>query len=163
MHNNKLFHTAIHEAAHAIASINFGRRFSTVTIQPHEDYNGVITYKEPNGILISKIDLGGDPVELEKEVKEFIVVTYAGYVAERLLGVENSEGARSDFETIIDIALAYCGDGDTASNFIEQCRIECETFLKSHWLRVQIVAEVLLECKTMTEEQVQSCLAKLDR
>src|SRR5690349_12496639 len=109
MHEDIRF-TAIHEAGHALAGIVYKWRFEYTSIVPAEDYLRVVQYKMDLTELIENVQGFSDTLEVQNVqtlVKTRNIVGLAGYVSELKFGRENSESARHDFDSVIDISLSY--------------------------------------------------------
>lgn len=124
MSKDPLYQTAIHEAGQATASFVKGKRFKDVNIRAKDDYLGRVRYWTSKKVLLENIQGIGDgrllnQATVDKQVRSAIIISYAGYVADLKIGVDNPHGAASDFETITDIGL--CHAGSNADEFLAQC------------------------------------------
>lgn len=162
--NNKQYFTAIHEAGHAVISVILGQRFNFVTIEPSDDANGHIQYCHTNldlqKLLPEYYQEDIDEELINTKVRNHISITLAGYLCELQLGVQNSEGAVSDFNSVIDLAFRHKGDGDLATEFVSRCEEFTIALIQQNWHFILNVVELLLREKTLAEEKVLKVCSK---
>lgn len=161
----QLVATAYHEAGHAFLSYVVGKGFQKVTIIPNEDYLGAITNLCDRDFLQSIIKDESDflvpSTIIDNRVKNELLILYAGYLAEKEYGVDNKEGASSDLEMIRDFISNYCNDEDESNALITHCIETTTTILKENWFQVRVLANALIENKTMKFSEVDRLFKSL--
>lgn len=161
--------TAYHEAGHAVMALLLKKRFSMATIEPGEDFLGMVAYSglqawESRTELLeygSFDDLGArDRSFLERD----IMVSLAGPVAEAIyLGAADVAvhlGGRGDYQKILDLVTRFMAP-DEAQPYVKWLEERAKTRLENpiSWRGVTAVAECLLEEKTLTRNRVKSAVA----
>lgn len=155
---SQLIGTAIHEAGHTIMAIKFKKDFEYVTIIPKEDALGYILFKEGVNIVAEDSEELFNIQEIESAVRKENTIKLGGYLAEKKLGIDNTIGAKSDFENCVTLALDHLGDGDYSTLFIDECLLETEKLINEYWDSIKIIAQKLIEHKTLNQVQVLSFL-----
>jgi ATP-dependent Zn protease len=158
----QLIETAIHEAGHAIMAIKFKKEFEYVTIIAGDDSLGIIRFTQ-NGFRITKLlDGTSDEIleynEIDKIIRDEIIITLSGYTAELKFGVDNKIGAEEDLSSCFDLALSHLGDGDSASILLDECLEQSKNYVDEYWIAIQIIADKLIEHKKIDRKQVFSFL-----
>ena len=158
----QLIETAIHEAGHVIMSLNFKKEFEYVTIIPKEDSLGHVKYVYDASYILKLLDGTTEEIlelhEVDKKVREEIIIKLSGYTSELKFGVDNKIGAEEDFSSCFDLALSHSGDGDSASILLDECLEQSKKHVDEYWRAIQTIAEKLIEHKKIGQKQVYSFL-----
>lgn len=158
----QLIETAIHEAGHTIMALKFNKDFDYVTIISKEDSLGHIKYVENVSNLLKLLDGTSEEIlefhEINKMVQQEIIIKLSGYNAELKFGVENKIGAKEDLDSSFEIALSHEGDGESASRFLDECLELSKKYVDDYWESILILAQKLIEHKTLNQIQVRSFL-----
>lgn len=161
----QLVATAYHEAGHAFLSYVLGKGFQKVTIIPNEDYLGSVTNLCDRDFLESILEGVSDffvpSAIIDYRVKNELMILYAGYLAEKEYGVDNAEGASSDLEMIKDFIFHYCNDESESAALINFCLETTTTILEENWFQVSVLANALIENKTMSFSEVDALYKSL--
>lgn len=162
--------TAYHEAGHVVIAHFVKLKVKGVTIVPSDDYNGLATYSRqfdsdhelldlffndqlPDDITIDEFDENITRI-ITQELKSGL----GGYVAEKLYGIDNTDGAYSDFQEVIGNALKFKSSGEEATEYIDKLLIEVEFLLKEKWNYVEAIAAALLEKTELNQEELLEML-----
>jgi len=145
--------TAIHEAAHAIASIRKGRTFVSITVGPTEEDLGCVRYRRT-----SRHRVGPDAdmtLAAERAIEDSAVSSLAGGIAERRTarsnGVRSGRGTATADEATARETLSWLNENDrqTAAH-LRLCRVRAEDLVQRWWPQILALAEVLLAERTMS-------------
>ena len=177
------YQTALHEAAHAVVSLKFNVRFKDVNIRHRLDYAGRMRGWKPavslldylqgfavtndrnvwdalkNGKKIKQIRQWSDTT-LDRKVHQQICISYAGYIAQLQMGVDDKECARFDFDTIISLGETHVGMGEKLDNFLESCFEQTKTIVDNSWQQITTVADELISKKTLSGKEVIDLLER---
>lgn len=163
----ELLATAYHEAGHAFLSYVLGNGFKEVTIVPSKENLGSITNICDREFLVSIMIGESDYIlpdfVINQRVKNELMILYAGYLAEKEYGVDNEVGASSDLEMITEFITHYCDDENESENLIQFCLAETTSILRDNWFQVKVLANELIEKKTMTFLEVDELFKGLKR
>lgn len=161
----QLVATAYHEAGHAFLSYVLGKGFQRVTVIPDQDYLGAVTnmcdYDFLANLMMATTNFIVPDSVIDNRVKNELMVLYAGYLAEKEYGVDNKDGASSDLEMIREFIFNYCNDEDESTALITLCLETTTTILKDNWFQIRVLANVLIEKKTMTFSDVDELFKSL--
>ena len=142
--------TAYHEAGHAVACYIFNHEIKKVSIIPEEGCKGKLDSNKLPKDLIERI-LWREPLSPEEEtlLREKTIISLAGPASECLFtGEYNWRGSMSDRSK----ANAFAAPLDlTGKDFDEQAK----ELIDSNWRKVEAIAQTLLECQTLTSQEVQ--------
>jgi hypothetical protein len=152
----QLERTAYHEAGHVMAHFRLHVVFRYVTIIPAEGFLGCVrTY--PHGRKFREHIENGDYTLRERDrLENDIVIYFAGNEAEKkYCGRYNHQGATSDRHNSIDLAGYIAGEGEALEAYLRWLRLRARDLIANslNWKAVQMVAEALLERKTLTHEE----------
>jgi ATP-dependent Zn protease len=155
---DKLIATAYHEAGHAIIGLYFGLQFEYVTIVECDEYLGRVMFSFDVSRFMKILDGTLDEIleneEIEKIVEEYLIMSLSGYTTELKFGIDNSEGASTDFDSCKDISLRHCGDGESATEFLDICFSKSKYLVNENWDKIITLAHKLLEKNTLLEREV---------
>jgi hypothetical protein len=163
--------TAFHEAGHIVIAHFVNLRVKSVTILPSDDYHGLATSSRQFDHDTELLDLfcEDQPPEymcidefdenITRIIAQELKTALGGYVAEKLYGIENTSGAYSDFQSVIDRSFKYKGSGEEATEFVDQLLVEVELLLKEKWIYVQAIAAALLEQKELSQKDLMEVLS----
>ena len=70
---------------------------------------------------------------INRIIHQDLLYGLAGYVAEKIYGVDDIIGASSDFKEVVDFALPHYGSAEDASSEIDKRLVEVEEILKQNW------------------------------
>lgn len=154
--DNELLATAYHEAGHAVIAYIHGRRFKRVSIEPNEDFNGVVEYYD--GRIICEILEGSHcniwllehPDEAKRIVERSILSALAGHISQDI-GVPGSvepDQWEADREYFSEALLSYWGNKgwDIAEVIVRQ-------ELNDNWHLVERLVQMLIEKKTLSGKE----------
>lgn len=159
MKQEQLYQIAIHEAGHAVIAVVLGQKFRNVSIKAKDDYLGRVKYWTSKKNLIDTIQGLSDSYPflknetIDKRVRKALQISYAGYIAEQKTGVDNQEGATTDFAFITDTALSHAGEGE-ADKLCGECLQATKQLVDKNWNHIEAVAQQLLEKKTISGKDV---------
>ena len=150
----KLQATAYHEAGHAVVSLELGRGFKSVSIEPDDNSLGRIQ----NTVLPEWFspDLNLDDRH-KKWIEREVLIFLAGIAAEhRFAGQNNWKGSGSDFHSAINLASCMF-EGSVLEKYVA-FMLERTRAMISHprvWVQIQAVAEALLEHRVLSKKRVR--------
>jgi ATP-dependent Zn protease len=158
---NNLRRTAFHEAGHVVMMLAQNVRFHHVTIEPGEDYLGVVVHrlsKRLSGVIETR-----DLLKATRAVEPLIRIDYAGGVA---MGIHCGRrgrwrGAEGDFHNAGAWLLQIYGeDGPELQAHQRHLLLQTEAVLDSPGCRWQTetIAAALLERRTLTRDEVTAVL-----
>jgi hypothetical protein len=176
---------AIHQAGHAVVGEVCGLECRSLTIIPNEDDGalGHVTHPDVSGIFLEQMEVQmyrhGDPewAAIKDWVDSNTKCSLAGALAQqRVTGNYDWDGAGRDIQNIADKLLKVYGDEgpDYApdlcpffddgipdwSKIVRRARelwdLDVEAILTDHWDWVETVAELALEHRTLTGDQVRA-------
>lgn len=163
----QLIETAYHEAGHAFLSFVLGKGFQKVTIVPSEDYLGAVTdicdQQFLGSIMMGESDFILPDLITDHRVKNELMVLYAGYLAEKEYGVDDKDGAYSDLEMVKEFITHYCDDEEESENLIKFCLEVTTSILKDNWFQVSVLANALIDKKTLTFSEVDELFKNLGK
>ena len=146
---------AYHEAAHAVAYFEMGRRIRKVTIVPSGDYQGCCFGYSSK---IPRLDTTEITPRLRERVEWEIILYFVGSLAEkRFLGKHPTGWTKiSDTHVAIDLALYLTGSEKELNAYLNWLYVRAEGFVYTcdwRWNAIQAIAQALLEKKTLTGEE----------
>lgn len=153
--------TAIHEAGHVVMLMEHEFPFDHVTIDPTDDYLGVVTHKLSVD-LRTTLECGG-LLEVSTAAEKLVRVSLAGAIA---VGIHYGRrgrwrGAEGDFHNIASYMLAAHGqDGPHLQTHMRHLKFQTEDLLARPGPRWQtkVIAAALLKHRTLSEEEVNKAL-----
>jgi len=162
----KLDSTAYHEAGHAVVAVVQGLTNISVTIKPGEDSLGECIHPGVFGY-----EYGGKR-ERKRIVREYIIVSYAGFQAEinfnreaeqwRSQGDENNAlNLSREFSSVLPKQISSVGD-EAHMKFLGKLQREARKLVRQHWRSVSAVARELLKTKTLSGDQIKEILRPLN-
>jgi hypothetical protein len=99
---NRLKAVAYHEAGHAVAALEFGHRFASVSITPTRESLGCVQFKPPPSWFMPNGEIDDDHCMF---IDQEVLISLAGDAAWlRFKGRRNRIGSRSDNCSALDIA-----------------------------------------------------------
>jgi len=150
--------TAIHEAAHVVASIRKGRSFISVTIEPTEDSRGCVRYRRtPHGVFGE--DESFSPARA-RAIEDSVVASLAGGIGERLAASqEGGRVRRASFQADREhgewlLTRLNGGSVRQARAHLQLCEVRAEELVSTNWPAILALADVLLSERTMSYERV---------
>jgi len=154
----QLIETAIHEAGHVIMAIKYNKEFEYVTIIPKDDSLGHVKFIKDASYIINLLAGTSEEIlefyDIDKMIREEIVITLSGYNAELKFGVDNKVGAEDDMSSCFDLALSHEGNGESASILLEECLEQSKKHIDENWTSIKLISEKLIEHKTLNQNQV---------
>ena len=142
--------TAYHEAGHAVVAYVLGYKPQSVTIVPTVDAAGHILQANPLYGFQHDVD-GSDEGRLR--VESFMTICFAGPITQKHYNPRSWRRTHGqwDYEKITELGLRVCGSSEQAAAFIRWREIVARDMVKTHWLRIQLVAGQLLERERSAE------------
>jgi len=140
--------TSIHESAHVVFAVLGGRRVKWVTIKPKK----VILLDGTRAISLGRWDISDKwhaSTLTEERKKQHVQTTMAGPVAEAMITGEKNGG--QDY----GIAVACC---DEWGLNIDDMVMDTAWLVDERWEQITRMAELLVEEKTLDENQIQQCI-----
>jgi ATP-dependent Zn protease len=161
MKKSEEYYIAIHEAGHAVAAYILKKDFEYVTISPKDDSNGHILYYLNDWEKLKALIEGTSfEIKTQEEIRNLveneIIITYSGYTSELKYGVDDKEGASSDFDKIKDIALFFIED--ITDTLCDDCYIKSQKLVEENWTSITNLATILMERKTLEYKEIDSIL-----
>jgi hypothetical protein len=97
--------TAYHEAGHAVIAWQYGIYLGRATIEPNEDYQGVVVGNLTAGIV--KLDLGAIPPRVQRRIENYAILSLAGEAAQRRFNPRSvrKHHGHSDRQNVITLRL----------------------------------------------------------
>lgn len=159
---SRLRGTAVHEAAHAVAAIEFQLGFHYVTVAPDDDSLGHIRWTSALSRMLYRFsDDAREWPSARDEVRlgYYLSACLAGNEAEkRLKGRYDHVGARGDHKSVVDATSRYCGSLRQEEAFIEWRRQAAADLVELRWTEIVRVADALLERGRLSRQQVESVM-----
>lgn len=155
--------TAYHEAGHVVAKFVFRLHFTEVSILPGEGDLGHVTITNVMGYDTT------DGRVRRRLAREIIISCYAGAEAELTYSPKAKDGGSADRQKVFELSREYGvfpRNNDYVGSqyhmeYLEKLRREARKLVKKHWPAVQIVAEELLKCEKLDQEQINTLRQKL--
>ena len=141
----RLERTAYHEAGHAVAENHYAGKIKTVSIIPKDDTLGRMRAKNP--FAGKPLDTVRITPHLEKKIRDQIVVSLAGGVAEFLFaGRKCHVGASGDYHNAVDLAERLHGFNTAVTEkYLDYLYAVAKNLMESRWKAVQALATALME------------------
>jgi len=145
--------TVYHEAGHAVAASVQGLPTNKVTIRETQDFWGQVTH--PSVLMLET----SGKRDQNQVVRQYVIMLYAGFEAERCFNPDADEAlSGGDFDQAWNLprefrlpirGCSYIGD-EVYERYLERLRKQARSLVRKHWGLIRILAQELLERKTMT-------------
>ena len=148
--------TAHHEAGHAVAASMLALRVQRASIEPAEDYLGIVSHPRWPKHLTDALQFGRPTLSQIARLEAHVIVLLAGGIAERQYrGRSNRVGAADDLHKAVDIVMALSGNAKESSAYLTLLHCRAESLVQVHWGAIEAVAQALLSTKTLTGAEVE--------
>lgn len=151
--------TAYHEAGHAVMACLQGERFQYATIEPVDDALGAVAYTSSYAERYEHAEMSEDEEsDLDTVARQLVLCAVAGITAEEIrFGHYYEEGATDDYGKIVDVLIRHCGEQAAIEDYFAATRTQAHDLLRLpvNWAKVERVAGLLLEKKTVYEGEIQ--------
>jgi len=156
--NNPLRLTAYHEAGHAVMATLCGQRITEVEIVGDEDHTGSVQslrFADEHGP-------NNEPGIPSAPTERRLLCVAAGMVAENLVsGRGQWDESCEDLDTAVHLAMKVVGDCERVIPYLEIVREHTDDLLHRNWRAVEALADVLMERRCVTGEEVRRLLEPL--
>ena len=150
--------TAYHEAGHAVMAQLCGQQITEVEIVGDEDHAGSVQslrFSDERGS-------DHDPAIPTAPIERRLLCTAAGMVAEAIVsGRPGWDEGCEDLDAAVRLAMQVVDDCERVLPYLETVREHTESLLRSNWTAVETLAEILVQRRRMTGEEVRRLLAPL--
>jgi ATP-dependent Zn protease len=155
----RLRRVAYHEAGHVAVALRERISIRDVTIIPGEGYLGLARNHHPPSFL--RAAEFGDLSS--RHVESFALVCLAGGAAEkRFYGRYDHIGAATDYEAAADMLSRHAGSAEEVSAWLKLQGVRARQVVELEWETIELIAQALLERKTLTAFAVRTLLKKRD-
>ena len=155
--------TVYHEAGHAVAASVQGLPTNKVTIRETQDFWGQVTH--PSVLMLET----SGKRDQNQVVRQYVIMLYAGFEAERCFNPDADEALfGGDFDQAWNLprefrlpirGCSYIGD-EVYQGYLERLRKQARSLVRKHWGLIRILAQELLERKTMTGKEVEDLITR---
>ena len=150
--------TAYHEAGHAVMAQLCGQQITEVEIIGDDDHAGSVRSLR----FLEEEPSEHDPAIPTAPVERRLLCIVAGMVAESLAGgrTDWDEGFE-DLDTAVRLAMQVVGDCERVLPYLEVAREHAERLLRANWVAVERLADVLVDKRRLSGEEVRKLLGPL--
>jgi ATP-dependent Zn protease len=149
-----------HEAGHVAVALRERIAIRDVTIVPGEGYLGLARNRHAPSFF--KAAEHGTLSSARAE--SFVLVCLAGAAAEkRFCGRYDHVGAGADYDVAIDMLTRHAGSIEEVSVWLKLQAVRVRQVVDIEWETIELIAEALLEWKTLTAFAVRSLLRKREK
>lgn len=150
--------TAYHEAGHAVMAQLCGQQITEVEIIGDDDHSGSVRSLR----FLEEEPSEHDPAIPTAPVERRLLCIVAGMVAESLAGgrTDWDEGFE-DLDTAVRLAMQVVGDCERVLPYLEVAREHAERLLRANWVAVERLADVLVDERRLSGEEVRKLLRPL--
>ncbi len=146
---------AYHEAGHAVMYVLYGIRFNYVTIEPDDKYLGRV-HGQLKPWYRPDID---NSHYVNHHTEAQIIGFLAGPIAEGMFTDEDPVEMNvivdgSDTDRATELALRMKGDGDAASEYLDELYKHAEEVVDTYWNLIEAVAKALPQRNYLRELEV---------
>lgn len=146
--------TAYHEAGHAVAALILNAIPTKVTIEPGQDYQGMVERRSFAG----KLDEYGKPNARERLlIEKDVIILLAGEIAQRQYharSVRSSHG-RGDRVAALYFLEHVTHDPEALTHYSRFLARRATLLIKRHWYQVEALAQALLVEGTINGKRVR--------
>lgn len=150
--------TAYHEAGHAVMAQLCGQQITEVEIIGDDDHSGSVRSLR----FIEEQPSERDPAIPSAPIERRLLCTVAGMVAESMAGGRSvwDEGC-DELDAAVRLAMQVVGDCERVLPYLETVREHAEQVLRANWVAVERLADVLVETRRLSGEEVRKLLSPL--
>lgn len=147
--------TAFHEAGHAVMAQLRGRQVTEVEIVGDREHTGMV-----HSLAFPPDPEDGVPPEAENDdVERQLKVILAGTVAEAMVsGRRVWDETSEDLNVAVRLGMRLVDDCEDVLPLLEGIGADVERDLNRHWSAVEMLADELLDRKTLTGSEVRKLL-----
>ena len=148
--------TAFHEAGHAVMAQLCGRQVTEVEIVGDREHTGMV-----HSLVFPPDPADGAAPEAENDdVERQLKVILAGKVAEAMVsGRRGWDETSEDLNVAVRLGMRLVDDCEDVLPLLEGIGADVERDLNRHWSAVEMLADELLDRKTLTGSEVRKLLA----
>lgn len=147
--------TAIHEAAHAVMAEICGERITVVEIVGDAEHSGTVESLR----FVTDPEEGLSADEASGIVKRRLKCVLAGVVAEAMvIGRQEWDDTSEDLDHAVRLAMQLVDDCEDVLPLLDDIRLELEGELQTNWKAVEMLADELMQRKTLTGAEVRKVI-----
>jgi hypothetical protein len=159
---SQLERCAYHEAGHAAASFQLGRRVVKVTIEPDAEGEALglcVNSPLPKWCTPYQDEVPiADSLRKRAVVEQEILIQFAGHVAEaRRAGRNNFRGAAADYRGAFDLASLVTSGQEETDKYLDWLAVRSKNLFRLpwEWAAVEAVARGLLEKRILSGREAK--------
>jgi hypothetical protein len=153
--SNHLRATAYHEAGHAIAAWRLRLRVSKVTVEPDEDFSGMVAHSSPfRRSHMEGLELGEITPSIQRRAENLMVISLAGPAAQRNFNPQSVRiyHSNSDHKAVCAILERLVEpSSDVFPAYYRLMKLRAEALVQNdvNWSAIEILARELLQRRTL--------------
>jgi len=151
--------TAYHEAGHVLAAWTFRIEIKSATIEPGVSFLGQVQHRNLPRRAYENAELGMLSPKQQVDFEHFVIVSFAGLVAEtKYRGRRNRVTAGDDYNFITERAMTLIPWERSRNAWLAYCEAAAQDMIEASWPCIEAVAAALLHQGTLTADEISTIM-----